>query len=151
MVFTLAERPDVWDGVRDGRFEVAAVVEEVLRHRSTVTSLGRRVAETLTVDGETLPAGEQVILSLWSADHDEAAYPAPERFAPETNVAAQHFAFGHGPHHCLGAALARAELQEALAVLAARITCPVPGPDQQWKPPIGITGPERLPITFTAR
>ena len=59
--------------------------------------------------------------------------------------------FGHGAHFCLGAALARAELQESLAALTARLECPTLTPGAVWKPPVGINGPEQLPITFRAR
>ena len=58
---------------------------------------------------------------------------------------------GTGPHFCLGAALARAELQEALAALTARLECPVLADGAAWKPPVGINGPDRLPIRFAAR
>jgi hypothetical protein len=58
---------------------------------------------------------------------------------------------GHGAHHCLGAALARTELQEALAALATRIGCPTVGRGAVWRAPVGINGPERLPLTFTPR
>jgi cytochrome P450 len=64
---------------------------------------------------------------------------------------APHAAFGHGPHHCIGANLARAELQEALRALAGRLTCPVIGDEVTWRPPVGITGPDTLPITFDRR
>jgi cytochrome P450 len=113
--------------------------------------VGRRVSEAVTVDGERLEPNEQVFLSIWSANHDEAAYPHPEVLDPRQGVETPHLAFGHGAHYCLGAALSRAELQEALVSLATRLTCPTVGPDAVWKPPLGINGPERLPITFTAR
>ncbi len=151
MVAVLAERADVWDDVAAGRLEAALVVEEVLRFRSTVTTTGRTAAEAVAVGDEQLPAGTRVLLSLWSANHDPAAYPQPDTIAPAANDAVPHIAFGHGAHHCLGAALARAELQDALAALTARLTCPTVGADAAWKPPVGITGPEALPITFSAR
>jgi hypothetical protein len=48
----------------------------------------------------------------------------------------------------LGAALARAELQEALAALTERLECPRVGADAEWRPPVGLNGPSRLPLTF---
>jgi hypothetical protein len=151
LVAVLAERPDLWDAVAAGDVAAADMVEEVLRHRSAVTGVGRRVSEPITLDGERLEPGEQVFLSIWSADHDEAAYPRPDALDPRQSVETPHLAFGHGAHHCLGAALARAELQEALAALTTRLGCPTVGADAAWKPPLGINGPERLPITFAAR
>jgi hypothetical protein len=151
MVALLADRPDVWEAVAEGSLAPADVVEEVLRHRGAVTGVGRTVVEPVAVDGERLEPGEQLFLSVWSANHDERAYPRPASLEPGTNADPPHLAFGHGAHYCLGAALARAELQEGLAALTARLGCPTVAADAQWKPPLGITGPERLPITFVAR
>jgi cytochrome P450 len=151
LVEVLSARPDLWDTVGRGDLAPADAVEEVIRYRSAVTGVGRRVNEAVTVDGDRLEPGEQVFLSIWGADHDEAAYPRPEAVHPGQGAENPHLAFGHGAHHCLGAALARAELQEGLAALTQRLGCPTVGADAAWKPPLGINGPERLPITFTAR
>ena len=151
MVSVLSERPEIWDGVATGDLDVANVVEEVLRYRSAATGVGRSVAEPIERNGERLEPGTQVFLSVWSADHDEAAFPKPKDIAPAHNGEVPHIAFGHGAHHCLGAALARAELQEALAALTTRLSCPSVGADAMWKPAVGINGPVRLPITFAAR
>jgi len=56
---------------------------------------------------------------------------------------------GGGPHHCLGAALARTELSEALPVLARRLNPPTVIGRLAWRGPIGIRGPETLPLSFT--
>lgn len=151
MVAVLAERPDVWDAVADGSLAAADVVEEVLRYRGAVTGVGRTVVEPVAVEGERLEPGEQLFLSVWSANHDETVYPRPESLDPPSNANPPHLAFGHGAHYCLGAALARAELQDALDALTARLGCPTIGAEALWKPPLGINGPERLPITFTMR
>jgi cytochrome P450 len=151
MIAVLADHPAIWDGVASGTLAGRDVVEEVLRHRSTATSVGRTASEPIEHAGEHIPAGTVVLLSLWSADHDEAAFPRPDEIAPEANAVAPHFAFGHGAHHCLGAALARAELQDGLTALAERLECPRLEPGAVWKPPIGINGPDALPISFRLR
>lgn len=151
MIAVLAERPDLWAAVADGALAVADVVEEVMRYRPAVTGVGRTVSEPVAVGDGHLEPGERVFLSAWGANHDERVYPHPDRLDPEQNTVAPHLGFGHGAHYCLGAALARAELQEALGALAARIGCPVLGPDATWRPPMGINGPIRLPITFAVR
>jgi cytochrome P450 len=150
-VAVLAEQPAVWDAVAAGTLAVRDVIEEVLRYRSTATAVGRTAAEPIAHAGEHIPAGTTVLLSLWSADHDETVYPQPEAIAPAANDTVPHLAFGHGAHHCLGAALARAELQEGLAALAERLECPHLEPGAVWKPPLGINGPDALPITFRLR
>jgi hypothetical protein len=151
MVALLADRSDVWDAVARGELTAAEVVEEVMRLRGAATNVGRTVAEPVELDGERLEPGTQVLFSLWSANHDEAVYPEPDAIAPRENAEMPHVGFGHGPHFCLGAALARAELQEALSALTARLECPKVGPGAVWKPPMGINGPEQLPITFAQR
>lgn len=151
MVAALSERLDLWDAVAERSIAPGAVVEETLRYRPASSTVGRTVAAPLDHEGQRLDGGDRVLLSLAVAGADPNVYPEPEGLAPQHNGHLPHFAFGHGAHHCLGAALARAALQEALAVLTARIRCPALAPDAVWKAPVGITGPERLPITFTAR
>ena len=151
MVSVLSERPAVWDAVAAGDLTVVEVVEEVVRHRSAVTGVGRAVTVPIDRRGERLEPGTQVLLSLWSANSDERTYARPDDIDPARHAETPHLAFGHGAHHCLGAALARAELQAALAALTARVGCPTVGADAAWKPSVGITGPLRLPITFTPR
>ncbi len=150
MVALLAERDDLWEDVAAGTIAAADVVEEVMRVRSAATSVGRTVAEPVEIGGERLEPGTSVLLSLWSANHDETVFPRPEALAPGEHDA-PHVGFGYGPHHCIGAALARAELQEALTALTARLECPSLGDGATWKPPVGINGPERLPIAFARR
>jgi cytochrome P450 len=145
----LAERPALWEALANGSLEVAALIEEVLRFRSAATAVGRTVAEPVEGDGVRLEPGTRVFLSLWSADHDESVFPQPDEVAPSANAGAPHIAFGHGPHHCIGAALARAELQEAFTALTSRLAPPVLVDGALWKPPVGINGPDRLPIAFT--
>lgn len=150
-VAVLSERPAIWEGVAAGEFEVTEVIEEVLRYRSTVTGIGRAVSEPIERNGERLEPGTQVLLSTWSANQDERQYANPKDVDPARNGEVPHLAFGHGAHHCLGAALARAELQEGLAAMTSRLTCPVVGADAEWKPTVGINGPVRLPLRFEAR
>lgn len=150
-IATLADRADLWDAVAAGTVSAHDVVEEVLRFRSAVTGVGRRVVEAVEYRGERFVPGTNLFFSIWSADHDEQAFPAPRTLDPVANRETPHLAFGHGAHFCLGAALARAELQESLAALAARITCPVVEDGAVWKAPAGINGPDRLPISYAAR
>lgn len=151
MIQVLSEHPTLWGDVAAERVSVADVVEEVLRYRSAVTGVGRTPAEPVTVAGKTLVPGESIFLSVWSANHDEGVFPSAERVDPAQGAVAPHIAFGHGAHHCLGAALARAELQEGLAALVARLECPTVAAGSVWRPPLGINGPEQLPIRFRTR
>ncbi|MBS1879667.1 MAG: cytochrome P450 [Actinobacteria bacterium] len=94
--------------------------EELLRFLSIVEQSFTRVArEDLELDGTEIRAGERVTVSLLSANHDPAAFPAPGEVSLERG-ARGHLAFGHGIHKCLGQHLARVEMQVALSGLAER-------------------------------
>jgi len=92
------------------------------------------------------------ILSEAGAEWDRvAAEPASARAAVEEVGAGAQIAFGQGAHHCLGAALARAELQESLIALATHFTCPELLPGAEFLPLIGISGPTLRPLRFRRR
>lgn len=151
MIAVLAGRADLWDALGRQSIPASEVVEEVLRYRSSVAAIGRTASEDVEAGGCRFAQGQRLMLSVWSANHDETAFPHPDEVDPAQSVDTPHLAFGHGSHHCLGAALARAELQEALCALTARIKCPALGPDAVWRPPVGLNGPTRLPLTFEPR
>ncbi|MFB4282323.1 MULTISPECIES: cytochrome P450 [unclassified Nonomuraea] len=104
---------------------VDPAVEEILRHEAPGSNgMLRRVTEDLEVSGGTIPADTVVLPNPWAADHDPSAFQDPLRFDVHrfTGTApTPHLAFGHGPHYCLGANLARMELQEAFRALVTRL------------------------------
>jgi cytochrome P450 len=151
LVTILSEAPAEWERVAREPERAKDVVEEVLRFRSTVTSIGRLALEDIEIFGAKVPKGSTLAASLWSANRDPAAFEKPDRFDTDANRGGAQLAFGQGAHHCLGAALARAELQEALVALAARLECPTLEPGATFLPPVGINGPTVLPVRFTAR
>ncbi|MFM7756947.1 MAG: cytochrome P450, partial [Actinomycetota bacterium] len=90
--------------------------------------------------------------ALAMANRDRSVYETPDRFDIRREPSGQpHMTFGSGIHYCLGAALARAELQEALPILARRMPgVRLDGP-VVWKPQgTAIFGPEKLPLAFDA-
>jgi hypothetical protein len=95
-------------------------VEETLRYDPSTQALARTLAADVTLHGETLRAGDRVLLLLGSANRDERVFPEPDRYDLLRDTGAS-LAFGHGAHFCLGAALARLEARLALAALLARI------------------------------
>jgi cytochrome P450 len=86
-----------------------------------------------------------------AANRDPSVFSDPGRFDITREPSGQpQLTFGSGIHYCLGAALARAEQQEALPLLAQRLPDLALDGDVVWKPNrVGIFGPERLPIRFT--
>jgi cytochrome P450 len=89
-------------------------------------------------------------LSTGAANHDPAAYDRPERF-DITVEREPPLTFGAGAHYCLGANLARAEMQEALAILMRRLPDVCLDGDVAWRPRTGIFGPTPLPLRFGTR
>ncbi|WP_043624860.1 cytochrome P450 [Nonomuraea candida] len=104
---------------------VEPAVEELLRYEGPgAQGMLRRITEEVEVSGGTIPAGTVVLPSLTAANHDPAVFEEPmrfdvHRFAGDPPVS--HLTFGHGPHYCLGANLARVELQEAFRALVTRL------------------------------
>ena len=144
-----AQHPEQWRLLGDEPERVGAAVEEVLRFMGTVTVAPRVAREELTVGDYLIPAGTLLTLSTGAANHDPDAYDRPERF----DITAEReppLTFGGGAHYCLGANLARYEMQEALAILARRLRGLELDGEVGWRPRTGIFGPTTLPLRFAA-
>jgi cytochrome P450 len=151
MIHVLASQPEEWERVACEPERARDTIEEVLRFRSTATGFGRLALQDVTISGEHIPAGSTLSGSIWSANRDPREFPRPDEFAVDDNRVGVQVAFGQGAHHCLGAALARAELQESLIALSRRMTCPRLEEGAEFSPPFGINGPSQLPISYRAR
>lgn len=109
---------DAWAAVRDDRSLVPGAVAEAMRFEPAVAGLPRLTVAPIEIDGHLLPAGAFLALSTLSAMRDPAVYAEPDRFdIRRTDHPRLHAVFGGGPHRCLGEALARIELEEALDAL----------------------------------
>ncbi|MEJ2865918.1 cytochrome P450 [Actinomycetospora flava] len=97
--------------------DVPGLVDEIVR-RAGVEVFPRWAGEDLVLGGVAIAAGEKVLLRLEAANHDPARFPDPSALVP--GRPGPHLGFGRGPHHCLGAALARVELTAALTALSRR-------------------------------
>ena len=123
-VLALLENPDQLAFLRDtdDPKAVANAVEELLRYLSIIQNGQRRVAtEDIEIGGQTIKAGEGIIIDLSPANWDAAAFPDPERLDLRRPDADKNLAFGYGRHQCVGQQLARAELQIVFATLLRRI------------------------------
>lgn len=116
----LLRHPDQLAAVRDDPAAVAPAVEELLRWLSIVhTSIPRITTTEVEISGVTIPAGQLIFASLPSGNRDEQFIDDPDTFDIGRG-APGHLAFGHGVHHCLGAPLARMEMQIAFPALLRR-------------------------------
>ncbi|CRK56252.1 putative cytochrome P450 hydroxylase [Alloactinosynnema sp. L-07] len=111
---TLRDRPDLVDGA----------VEEMLRWWTPVMHFRRTATVDTELAGTPIAAGAKVVVWFSSANRDERVFPDPDTF-DITRAAGEHLSFGHGPHFCLGAHLARVQLRSmfrAVLDLPGRLT-----------------------------
>jgi cytochrome P450 len=151
-VALFAEQPDQWALLAERPELATRAVEESMRYLGTVRGTGRYASEDIEYRGVLFPTGTFVFPSFVGANFDPTVFGEPRQFdiTKEASTAPQ-LTFGSGIHYCLGASLARAELQEALPILARRMPELTLDGEVTWKPEtVGIWGPERLPLRFEA-
>ncbi|HEX8066874.1 MAG TPA: cytochrome P450 [Thermoleophilaceae bacterium] len=145
-----AQHPDQWDAIADDPSLVPQAVEEVLRFEPITPFTARITLEELEYRGVTFPSGTVVIAAAVTANRDPDAYAEPESFdVTADRDRSKPLTFGAGPRFCLGANLARAELQEALAYLAPRMRDLSLDGEPEHDTPFGVYGMRRLPLRFT--
>jgi cytochrome P450 len=144
------EYPGQWEKLRDQRELLADGVEEILRWVTPINYFKRTATENYELRGQKIKAGDRVLLFWASGNRDEEVFDDPFdfRIARRPN---QHLVFGFGPHLCMGAYLARAEIESMFAILPTRM---------QWFEQAGpverlsssINGAiKRLPIRYRLR
>lgn len=148
---TLLRNPDQLAELRANPALMPQAVEELLRLNEPGDGSFLRIAtEDLVLGGVPLSEGTAVIASISSADRDPSAFTDPHRLDihRRTNP---HLAFGHGPHFCVGSALARVEVQIALSGLLSRfpeIRLAVPFDDLRWRFEAHLGGIEEVPVAW---
>jgi cytochrome P450 len=139
----LRSRPDLMPGA----------VEELMRWTpllAVADVLPRYALADVELSGGTVRAGEPVLLAKHAANRDPRRYADADRL-DITRDAQGELGFGHGAHHCLGAPLARLDIQTALNALLQRfpdLRLAVPEADVQWKSGMAVRGPVALPIAW---
>jgi cytochrome P450 len=138
----LAENPELLPGA----------IEEVLRFRSPVQCMFRTSTQPTELGEQHLPGGQSVLAWIGSANRDEAVFEDPDRFDIRRSPN-KHIAFGHGPHFCLGAPLARLEARIALELMLRRLRNLRRVPDAHLEPQESfiVYGLKSLPMTFQAQ
>ncbi len=148
-VLTLLDHPDQLARLRAEPELVPNAVEELLRFVPLGSGAGqpRYATEDVEVGGTLVRAGSPVLVAVGAANRDALRFTAPGvlDIAREGN---QHLGFGHGVHHCLGAPLARLELQEALSALIDRFSELRLAGDVTWKSEMLVRGPRVMPVEW---
>ena len=150
-VLMWTQYPDQFAKLKANRDLVPNLIEETLR-LSTPTANMWRVATTDTeIQGMPVPAGSMVQIRFSSANRDESKFPDPHRFDVERDNAKSNIAFGYGVHMCIGASLARKEMDVAFRVLFERfeefeLACDPA--ELTYAPNALLRGLSRLPVRF---
>jgi cytochrome P450 family 109 len=128
----LADRPDLWQRLRDDRSLVPKVIEEMLRFDAPVQALPRRTTEPVVIHGVELPVNATVEMVFGSANRDERVFDDPDTFALDRETG-RHMAFSAGIHYCPGAPVSRFEVQALFDEMLDRYSSiSRAGPSERW-------------------
>jgi cytochrome P450 len=144
----LALHPQQWDRLRADPDRLAlAAVDEALRYEPITPFTARITTAEVEHRGVTFPAGSVILVSAWHANHEGVE---PDEFdITADRGGARVLTFGAGIHYCVGANLARAEIQEGLAALARSVRRIELDGEPEFGTPSGIYGLESLPVRFS--
>ncbi|MEM8769231.1 MAG: cytochrome P450 [Pseudomonadota bacterium] len=117
----LCRNPELQDQLRQDPSLTRTFVEEALRVEAPVQGLPRVVTRDTELGGYPIKAGEFVMLRYGAANRDERQFPDPDKVDPHRSKAGMQLAFGSGVHHCIGAPLARQELNLGFPALLERM------------------------------
>jgi cytochrome P450 len=151
MTYTLLTHPAQLQQLRQQPELLSAAVEEMLRFNVFGSAINPLIATTDVQLGDVVVrAGEPVLCARSSANRDESIFSSPDEldFSRSPNP---HVAFGYGPHHCIGANLARMELQVALGIILSRLPglqMAVPENSLTWHDSTIMRGLAAFPITW---
>jgi cholest-4-en-3-one 26-monooxygenase len=148
-MLALLERPDQWARLLQDRSLLPTAVEEMLRWVSPVMYFRRTAMRDSELHGQQIREGDKVTMWYGSANRDEDVFPGADRF-DVGRTPNDHLAFGLGHHFCLGANLARLEIQIMFEELLRRLPdIELAGPVERLRSNF-INGIKHMPVRFTA-
>lgn len=145
-VFT--EYPDQWMLLGERPELAVQATEEVMRWRPSTPTLGRFAAVDFEFQGLHIAKDTFLAMCVTPAQRDPRVLGTGDTFDITATREVPVLQFGAGPHYCIGAALARAEISEALPALASRLGPPTAAGEITWRPAFGNHGPTSLPLRF---
>lgn len=148
-IHVLMQNRDQWDLLVREPERVDAAVEELLRYVPTAQFMIRTTPEDYEIAGMTVPAGQHIVTWLASGNRDERQFGLTADALDITRTdARQHVTFGHGPHACLGAWLARLEMRLAFReLIKSAPDLHLADEELEWKGPF-IRGPKKMNVLF---
>lgn len=147
-VAALVDQPGLAHRLRDRPDLLPAAVDELARLYPPTQYTVRTAGTGLCVGGRQIEPGHSVVLLLAAANRDPAAFPDPDTVRLDRPARPRSVTFGHGPHFCFGAPLARLETRLVLARLLARFGDPYPAGERRWRANGNLRGLASLPVRF---
>lgn len=151
--FELARHPELQARLRQDPSGIPAFLNEVLRLYAAANVTPRIATKDTDIGGVPVPAGSMIFMVWGSANRDEKLHPDPDRFDADRPDARNHLSFGWGIHHCVGAHLARAQIQITLEEMLKRyssIELAVDPSELEYAPNLNSRGLVRLPLRVVA-
>jgi cytochrome P450 len=146
-LWALLRHPGQLARLRDDPELMPAAVEELLRYDSPVQFATRIAREDIELEGTVIPRGARILVLLGAANRDPARFAEPDTLDVERPDAG-HVSFGHGPHFCLGNALARLEADVALRALTALPSLRLAGEPPRYRDTAMLRGLRELRVRF---
>lgn len=145
-MLALLRHPDQLTRLQRDATLTPSAVEEILRFDGSVQMRGVKAREDLSLGSAHISAGDQIWLAIGATGRDPREFPQPDTF-DITRSPNRHLQFGRGPHFCIGAALARAEIELALGGILARFRSIGFGANQvEWHEIPVFRGPKSVPL-----
>jgi cholest-4-en-3-one 26-monooxygenase len=149
----LIEHPYQHQKLLDNPSLIPSAVEEILRFNPAFVQMRRTVMEDTEIDGRQLKAGDKMVLNWQAINHDPDIFDDPEtfdveRFARNPELGSQHRAFGKGEHFCIGAHMARLEMQVMFEELLPRLKNPRFAAPVEYVRDYFVNSIKRMPLQF---
>lgn len=143
-------RRELWHAICRRELPLAQVVEEGLRFDAPIQAWRRQAKEAVQIEGIPIPAGSRLLLVFGAANRDPGQFDQPDDFDPLRKNLGQHLAFGKGLHFCMGAPLARLEIEIMLELVSEQLPDLALVPDQplDYTPNTSFRALRRLMVTW---
>jgi cytochrome P450 len=144
-ILAMLRNREHWSALSADPGRAPAIIEETLRYDPPVQLASRVAGADMTIGQSRIPKGDIMMILLAAAHRDPAVVQRPDEFDP-TRGTIRHLAFGHGPHFCLGAPLARMEAAVALSAVTKRFPDARLADEPVYKPHVTLRGMARLDV-----